>query len=157
MAIEGTGTRQLLILAERLRQAEAGFKRDLYQAINEAAKPLAAEIRDPAHLRDYMPDRYADVLAGDMTVTVSKRYARDPGVSIRAHGTVHRRKVAQRNAGVITHPVFAEGPRKTWDWVTQEKGMRPGFFTDPVEKGAPAVREQVVAAMRETARRIASA
>jgi len=124
------------------------LKRELYKAISDAAGPLTSEIRNIAHLRDYMPDRYADVLAQDLRVTTHKRTGvTDPGVVLFANApTIGRggRKVRQRDEGRITHPVF--GDRKNWK--VQTKGMRPGFFTTPAERSAPRVREAILGAVR---------
>ena len=160
MAIEGPGLYQLRVLSARLRAAGTegqGLRRELFQAVTKAARPLADEIGSAGHLMAYMPRRYAGVLAGDLSVTASKSTGRNPGVSIKARGRVHRRKVVQRDEGRITHPVFARGPRPTWNWETQVEGMRPGFFTDAVEKAAPAVRDQVMAAMDVIGKRLTSA
>jgi hypothetical protein len=97
-----------------------------------------------------MPDRYAQTLAADLAVTVSKRASRDPGVSIRARGRAHKRKVKQLNSGLIQHPVFGHRDR----WVTQSAAMRPGFFTVAARNAAPQVRKEILRAMQETARRI---
>lgn len=157
MSIDGPGREQLRILAARLKEAGEegqGFRRDLMQQITAAAEPLTSEIASPAHLRAYMPARYAGVLAGDISVTAQRIFARDPRISVRAKGRVHKRKVRLVDDGRLNHPVFAEGPRSGWDWVTQTDGMKPGFFTEPCEKAAPDIRAHVLAAMDETARKI---
>jgi hypothetical protein len=125
--------------------------------INEAAKPLAKEISDPAHLKPYMPDRYAEVLAADLRVSATKSFSRNPGVSIRARARARKRKVAVLDAGLINHPVFARGERSTWTWENgQTGGMKPGFFTDPCERATPQIRSRVLQAMTETAGKITS-
>ena len=127
------------------------LRRELDQAVNAAARPVADEIRNVPHLRDYMPNRYADVLAADLKVSVQKRTVGEgAGVNIFANASTFGRggrKVRQRDSGVITHPLF--GNRKVWK--TQTGGMRPGFFTDPAERSAPRVREQILEAMRRVA------
>src|SRR5258708_27409965 len=92
------GRYELRRLSARLRvlfRSGQGLRRELYKAISKAAKPLANEIRDPAHLHGYMPKRYADVLAGDLAVTTQKRFGRDPSIAIKARGRTHKRKVIQ--------------------------------------------------------------
>jgi hypothetical protein len=105
-----------------------------------------------------MPNRYADVLAASLKVTTSKRTGTDPGVFIVARaptGGRGGRRVRQRNEGILGHPVFGRrmklNPRMWAGWVYQSKGMHPGFFDDPLERGAPLVREQILAAMRRVA------
>src|SRR5258708_5273490 len=141
--VEVRGQYQLRLLSARLRAAGTegqGLRRELYKAITKAAKPLAAEIKDPAHLHDYVPKRYADVLAGDLAVTTQKRFGRDPSVAIKARGRAHKRKVIRLDElGVLAHPVF--GDRKVW--VDQTSHVKAGFFTDPATKAAPGIRAEV--------------
>jgi hypothetical protein len=151
------GAAEFAALSRRLKDAgETELRRELYKAISDAARPLGREIRSPAHLHPYMPDHYVDTaLAADLTVTVSKRTGRDPGVSVRAKGKVKARHVKRLEAGILMHPVFGDSkkPRKTWRWVTQTKAMRPGFFSDPAEKSAPGIRDAILAAMHDIAAR----
>jgi hypothetical protein len=124
--------------------------------INDAAQPLAREISSLAHLQPYMPDRYAAVLATDINVRASKIFASNPRVSIscKTRGE-HRRKVRLLDAGFINHPVYAHGPRDEWDWWNgQTGGMKPGFFSDPCAAATPQIREKVLEALTETARKI---
>lgn len=152
-------------LARALKDAgETGLKRELYAAISDAARPLAADIRNVTHLRAYMPDRYADVLAADLKVSTYKRTTgEEPGVTLVGRApTLGRggRKVRQRDLGFLVHPVFPTGPRRTWRWVSPEqgrKGIKPGFFSDPVAKAGPQVREQIVAALRRVIDKIYAA
>ena len=126
---------------------EGGLRAELYKALDEAAHPLAAEISNVTHLRADMPDRYADVFAKDLKITVSKRTgATDPGVTLLIRAPTFGRggrKVRQRNAGVITHPLFGDKQR----WFTQTGGMVPGFVDTPVERAAPHVRDKVLEAV----------
>lgn len=160
MSVGGPGREQLRTLAERLKEAGdegRGFRRELMKAIDEAAQPLARQIASLEHLKPYMPDRYAAILAAGIGVRAQKILAgASPRVSVscRTLGE-HRRKVRHLDAGLINHPVFARGPRDEWDWINnQASGMTPGFFTDPCEKAAPQVREKVLQALTETARKI---
>ena len=162
MSIDGPGREQLRVLAARLKEAGEegqGFRRELMGQITAAAEPLTREISSLNHLMPYMPDRYAGVLAADISVTAQRIFARNPRVSVRCKTSgPHHRKVRHLDSGLINHPVYAEGPRETWEWVNnQTGGMKPGFFTVPCVKAAPAIREHVLAAMDETARKITSA
>lgn len=146
-----SGAAEFAALAQRLKDAgEVQLQRDLYNQIDRAARPLARKIASPAHLRPYMPDRYADVLAADLSVTVSKRVSRDPGVSIRAKSRIRQRKVRVIDKGIIRHPTFGHRDR----WVTQTAAMKPGFFTVPCKESAPQMRQAVIAALAQTARRV---
>jgi hypothetical protein len=141
--------REFADLARNLRAVgEEGLRKELFQAIDDAASPVAAEIGNVTHLRADMPNRYADVLAASLRISTHKTTGgTDPGVTILVRApTVGRggRKVRQRNAGVITHPVF--GDRKNWK--VQTAGMVPGFVDTPVERAAPLVRDKVLEAVR---------
>ena len=154
MPVSGYG--DLLALSARLKQmgpAGQGLRRELLKSINEAAVPLAREIQSFQHLAPYMPGRYAAVLAADVSVTAAKNLGTEPSVRIRAKGRTHRRKVIRLNDGFLTHPLFGDREH----WFTQGPaagGMRPGFFFDPAEKAAPGIRDKVLGAMAETARKI---
>lgn len=156
MAGLGDGAEQFAALSRGLKEAgETGLRRELYKAINDAAKPIAREISSIEHLKRYLPDRYAAVLADDLACTVSKLTGKDPGISIRARSRARSRRVRLLDAGLINHPVYAQGERETWRWANgQTGGMRPGFFTDPAEKAGPDVRSAILQAMSDTARKI---
>ena len=161
MSIDGPGREQLRTLAARLKDAGTegqGLRRKLLDAMDKAAQPLARKIADPERLKPYLPDRYAVVLAADLAVSTQRIFAgNSPRVSIVAKGRVHRRKVRLTEAGFINHPVFAQGPRRKWDWVNgQTAGMRPGWFSDPCEAAVPDVRDRIVKAMDEIAAEITS-
>ena len=156
--VEVRGQYQLRLLSARLREAGEegkGLRRNLQKQIREAAKPLAAEISNVEHLKPYMPDRYAVVLAEDLGVRAANFFSKNPRVEIRAKAKQHKRKVVMLDAGRINHPVYAEGERKFWRWSNaQTGGMKAGFFTDAVKKAAPQIRDKVLQAMTETARQI---
>ena len=161
MSVDGPGREQLRTLAARLKEAGTegqGLRRELLKQMDEAAKPLAREIASVPHLAPYMPDRYAAVLAGDLAVSTQRILAgNSPRVSIVARGRVHKRKVARVEDGLLMHPVFAQGARRTWTWlkVPQTDGMKPGFFAEACEAAAPDIRDHVLKAMSETAGKIA--
>jgi hypothetical protein len=156
--ITGTGSAEMRLLSARLKEAgEAGkgLRRKMYKNMNDAAKPLAREISDAGHLRKYMPDRYAEVLARDLGVRVTKYWSSNPRIEVRAKARQHKRKIAVLDAGRINHPVYAQGARKYWSWSNaQASGMRPGFFSDVVPENYPQIRDKILQAMTETAREV---
>jgi hypothetical protein len=150
------GARQFGDLARNLRLVgETELRRELYKAISDAARPLAAEIKSAAHLDPYLPDRYAAVLARDLSVTTHKRTGGDPGVTITARaptanpGGRGRQIRSLNDAGILRHPVFADrtAPRRTWEWKDQTRGVRLGFFDDPCQAAAPRIRDAIAAAV----------
>lgn len=151
-----TGAADLSALSARLKEAGAtGLRRELYKAIGKAGDDLVVQIGSVEHLKPYMPDHYAETLAGDLSVKVYKRGGADAHVTLRAEGRVHKRKLVQLDErGILVHPVFGGPVRKDWIWRPQFSHVRQGFFTDPVERCAPAVRNKIQAAMRETARKL---
>lgn len=158
MSVDGPGREQLKTLSKRLKEAGyegQGLRRELRKQITEAAKPLARKIGSAEYLKPYLPDRYAEVLATDLSVKTKQSFSGDPGVQIRAVARQHKRKLVYLNAGFINHPVYAQGLRATWNWKNgQTGGMKAGFFTDACEEAAPDIRDRVLQAMSETAARI---
>jgi hypothetical protein len=163
-----TGPQAFGIIADHLKAAgEGGLRRELFKAINDAAKPLAREIANVAHLKPYLPDPYAAVLAESLSVSVSKIAGANPAIRLRAvggkDGRRRSRHVARINEGILRHPVFGTEAQlaahiaaggaahhgRGWIWRDQE--VQPGFFTDPTEKAAPEIRRQIVAAMTTVA------
>src|SRR5258708_18046828 len=97
-----------------------------------------------------MPDRYADVLAEDIAVSMFQRGSiRTPGVTIAARGRLKKRKVVRLNEGFLTHPLFGDRER----WFTQTDGMKPGFFNDPCARSGPQARARTSTAIQTGAAR----
>ena len=139
------GAQAFQILAAHLKETgDTALRRELTTALHDAAKPAADTIGNTSHLREYMPNRYASVLSDDLRVST---HASTRGVTVMARApTIGKggRKIRQREAGVITHPLF--GNRKRW--FAQTAGMHPGFFADPLHRAAPQVRDALLEAMR---------
>lgn len=152
----GDGAADFAALARRLKDAgETGLRKELYSRINEAAAPIADKITSGEHLAEYMPNRYAEVLAGDLRLTVSKLTGRSPGVTIRARSRARKRKVQLLDSGLINHPVFASGDRAEWNWANgQRGGMKAGFFADPCKDAQPDVKAKILQAMSDVGRQV---
>jgi hypothetical protein len=136
-------------VAVRLREiGEAGLVSELQREIGAAVAPLPGRIR--AGLPAYLPNRYAAVLDGDLSVT---RRTDAGGAGGEARVSVYasvrgskKRKLRQSDAGFLWHPVF--GDRK--DWRVNEApghGMAEGWFSRPVEDAVPQVRDAVERAL----------
>lgn len=156
--VEVRGQYQLRLLSARLREAGKegqGLRRKLYKQMNEAAKPLAAKVADVEHLKPYMPDRYAAILAADLGVRIAKSFSRNPRIEVRAKARQHKRKIVLLDKGLVNHPIYAQGDRRTWRWSNaQTGGMKAGFFSDVLKEESPQIRDQVMKVMTETARQI---
>jgi len=135
-------------VAVRLRElGDEGLVRELQTAVGRAVDPLKDRI--PAALRPHLPNRYADVLAGELKVRRSTSLGAAGGtaqVTVLA-STDRARKLAQSDAGVLVHPLF--GDRERWF----RQGVEPGWFTSPVEESAPDIREAIGQALDEVARK----
>lgn len=141
-----TGVLAFQVLAARLKETGAtGLRRELGNAINDAAKPALEDVR--RGLPDHMPDRYAEVLDNDLQLTITKRAVSSPGVRITARnrglGGVQRRRLNRLEGGVLAHPLF--GNRR--HWFDQTDGVTAGFFSGPLQDAQPQVRDAIIAAM----------
>lgn len=157
LEVRVAGAHQLEALARRLREAgDRSLPTELRRALSKAAKPLEADVR--AHVGLYLPNRYAAVLERSMKFAVSVRTSgRSPSVTIvfTAKGVRHERQIKTLdNPGLLRHPVFARGPRRTWHWARKPQRVRPGFWSDQVEDHKPRIRRDMHAAMHDVAEKI---
>lgn len=140
------GADEFYRLSKALKAAGRGdLRKALNAGIRKAAKPLIAKSKAEAKAR--LPKR------GGLGAAIAKtpqrvqtRTGKDPGVSIVVGGKGGAARGA--NAGTIRHPVF--GNRDVW--VSQR--VRPGWFEEPMQKGAPEVRPEIERAINEVAERV---
>jgi hypothetical protein len=151
MSVEGQG---LAALQRKLKAAEGGklLQRELNKALREAAKPLIPRVQESARSTLPAGGGLAERVASSK-IRAQVTSGRDPGVVIRASG----RKRRELDQGRLRHPVYARPnqTRSEWTWVSQS--VPSGWFTDPLRRAAPGVRPHLLAALEETARKIASA
>jgi hypothetical protein len=113
-----------------LRKLQVQVSRDVEKGVDEALKPLLADIdREVAAV---MPHGYAAVLAPAMRYQVTKRTVTARGVSldVRVYARSRRefRDIPRLDSqGRLRHPLF--GNRNFW-YTTQ---VRPGFVTRPAD------------------------
>ena len=151
---------QLNAVAVRLREiGEHDLVNELQRAIGNAVAPLPARIREG--LPAYLPNRYAETLDADLSVT---RRTFLGGSGDFARVTVYasprgdkKRKLRMSNAGFLWHPLF--GVRKDFTardghevkaWHVNQppgQGMVPGWFDVPAEESVPQIRQAVEKAM----------
>jgi len=134
----------LAILARNLRDAgETGLRRDLVKGIKDAADTIPPVVR--RQLPGFMPAQYAAVLNPDLDMGTSVHTSVGaPGVSVyvRPRGR-RKRKLPRLDRGILTHPLFGDRQH----WYDQTDGVRPGFFSGPVEDAVPRVRADMEAAI----------
>lgn len=150
-----TGAQELDALARRLREADQRhLLPQMRRAFERATRPVEPAVR--ATLPVYLPNRYAAILAKAMKVAVRMKTAgRDVSVRLvlTAKGKAHPRKVAPLdNPGLLRAPSFPRGRRSTWRW--HEQHVRPGFWSDHVERLRGDLRKASREAMHTTAEKI---
>jgi len=138
------GADKLRIVARALRDlGDKELSREVYRGLNRATIPLREDARRSAASR--LPQRggLADRVAKSK-MTTRRRAGRNPGITIRARGMP---QLQGMDRGRVRHPVFGRGP-----WVTQR--ITPGWFTEPMEAGAPEVRRELLRVLDEAAREL---
>lgn len=139
------GADQLGDLAKRLRAAGEsgkGLKRELYRGLNRATKPLRAEAQQAAASKLPQSGGLAARVAKSKFTTKTLT-GRDPAVAIVAKGTA-----ASTDRGFVSHPVFG----RPGSYVRQS--VEGGWFTETMRDGAPAVRNELIDAMKAVADQI---
>lgn len=140
-----TGANELQALARRLRQVgDKDLRKELYSGLRRSAKPLIAEARDNAEKTLPKHGGLNERVARSKFKVSTRGAGRNPGVRITATGLDRRIDTT----GTVLHPVY--GNRKVW--VTEK--VKPGWFTDPMEAGAPVVRRQQLLTIRTVARKV---
>lgn len=127
----------------------ADLRREYGKAVREGAKGAPAAVR--AAVPQYMPSGYAPVLAPALRFTVKP----NPGgvtITARGRGKGHPREIGRMEAGVLRAPNYPRGRRANWTWHNQ--AIRPGFFSKPITKLEPQIREAVRKAMQRIADKI---
>jgi hypothetical protein len=135
--VEVHGAEQLAALSRRLKAAgEKGLQRELSRGIAKAMQPVKRAL--PASARDRLPKRggFAEQVARSKLRTIRRNSGRAVGLRLQASNPENIRRA---DKGQVRHPTFGHGP-----WVTQQ--VKPGWFTEPTQAAAPAVRAEVEAA-----------
>lgn len=139
------GAQQLAAVAARLKAAGAGgLRKELLATIRRSARAAIPDVRESAASTLPSGGGLADLIAKSK-IGVRTRLTGSIGVQIRGDSPHSLRSL---NRGRLRHPVF--GNREAW--VTQQ--VKPGWFTDPLQKRAPAIQRDIRQAMSDIARRI---
>ena len=133
--------RELAEISRELRRAgDTELVTELRDAINEAVAPVPREIID--RLPEYLPNRYARVLASDISIRISNR-SRTGGQTVsitapeRGVRSVERRRLLRLNRGTLEHPLF--GNRRRW----YPQAVKPLFFDEPIYDRVPEIRQEI--------------
>lgn len=147
MIVKVEGANKFTELARRLKTYGDGktLRAEFYKGINRAAKPLKDDVRKAA--RERLPHRggLAQRVASSRITVTRRMTGNAAGVSIK--GT-NGYDIGSIDRGRVRHLVYGHKP-----WVNQM--VKSGFWTDPLEAGAPAVREELEKVMEDVANKIA--
>lgn len=149
MDLQVQGADKLDAVAKALKQVgDKGLQKELYAALNRGTKPLRADVKRSADRR--LPQRGGlNRRVAKARLSTRRRGGRKPGVAIVAEGMP---QLAQMDAkGKVRHPVHAHRDR----WVDQSIPQARGWFTEPLEAGAPVVRRELVKTLDKLAEQIA--
>lgn len=135
------GLQRFAKLSKDLRVAgDKDLRKELYRGLQRATKPLKDDAK--ANARRVLPGRggLADRVARARFNTRS-RAGRNPSVKITAQDAKGRSvDLVALDDGSVRHPTFGRRP-----WVKQD--VTPGWFTEPMQAGAPEVAREVIAAI----------
>lgn len=147
MSVRVVGAEQFTEVARRLKTHgdRKALLKQFYSAINRAAKPLKSDIRSAA--RDRLPHRggLAERIASSRITVTRRTTGNAAGISIK--GT-NGYDIGAIDRGRVRHLVYGHRP-----WMSQK--VHKGFWTDPLEAGAPAVQRELLNVLEETAAKIA--
>lgn len=130
------GAEEMRAQARRVNRLD--FGRASRRGIEAAVEPLKAAVKGGA---GRLPSRGGldKRVAGTRILTHSRTRGNTPSVRLVA-GTNAVKDPASINRGRLLKPTFGHRP-----WTVQQ--VRPGWFTEPLFKGAPLVRRSIEAAI----------
>lgn len=123
-----------------------GLRRELLKGLNRAAKPAKDAIKPSVLVK--LPHRggLAATIAGDISVRQSNvSTGANPRVRIVVRGN---HDILGMDRGVVHHPVF--GNRDAW----RTQSIPARAFTEPVEKRAPQMRQEMSQVIRDVAKKV---
>ena len=145
VTVETRGAEQMRRVARALREAgDKEMRAELYRGLNRAVKPLRQDAKLSA--ARVLPQRGGLALRVARTrITTRRRTGRNPGLSLVAlpNAVKDPRRI---DRGMVRHPVFGRGS------VLQQ--VEPGWFSEPMRKGAPRVRRELVVALTMMERKL---
>lgn len=138
------GIKQLTQLARRLKEhGDKTLRSDLYRAINRSTKPLKVAVRKAT---GRLPQRGGLGRRIEKSKIVTKRRMTGKNAGVRIVGNSGY-DIGSINRGRVRHLTFGHLP---WN----DQAVKPGFWTEPLQAGAPVVRREIKQAMDGIAKRI---
>lgn len=141
------GADKLAEVAKALKQAgNKELRKELYAAINRSTKDLRNDAKESA--RQHLPRSGGlNKRVAKARMSTKRRTGRVAGVKIVAVGMD---QLALMDRGRVKHPVHGHRDR----WVEQRIPEAEGWFTEPMQAGAPKVRKELVQALDDLAKKI---
>lgn len=148
MDLQVKGADKLDKVARALREAgDKELQKELYAGLNRATKPLRGAAKESA--LENLPHRGGlNRRVARARMSVRRRGGKSPSIKIVAKGMQLGRIDAR---GQVKHPVYGHRDR----WVIQNISKAEGWFTEPMQKGAPEVRKELIRTLDQIARKIA--
>lgn len=142
------GAQDVAVLAAKLKAAGNGaLKREMLREMRNGAKPLIPAAKRSA--ANHLPSGYNDEVTTEKFVVRTRTSGRNPGVRVLS---VSHRDLMSLDRGILRHPVWPKGDRRSWRWVNQ--AIPPGWWTDEMQHRAPAIRKNISRALKNVARRL---
>lgn len=148
------GIEELAALARELKDAgETGLRKELYQGLGRAGKPMKAAAKAGALAELPKEGGLAEEIAASRFSVRNSLLGRNPRITITGKGRENdagrEHDLRAMDRGRIRHPRFGHRKGK---WYTQI--VRPGWFTETMEKASPAAREELQKAVDSILRKL---
>lgn len=138
-------SRDLLALAQRLKEADRPLRNELLRRVRTAGQAAIPDVRKSA--LETLPRRggLAERVAGQV-YRVQASYA-GAGTRVRIAGQ-GMKELDDIDAGRLRHPVW--GNRTVW----RQQSVKPGFFSETIRRRTPKIRTEIERGMAEVAHMI---
>ena len=137
--IDVRGPEQFGAVSRECKQAARALNREMWKALNSAAKPLRRNVAQSAE--DTLPRRGG--LAREVAKARVTTRRTKTGIQLRSRG---RYSLYHLNKGIIRHPGNKGG--------STIQRTTPGYWDKPLEEATPEERRAIEAASQRLARRI---
>lgn len=144
ISVRVRNTHDFSALARRLRGASKELRSELYRGINRATKPLKEDVRDAARRRLPRSGGLGRRVASSKITTKRRATGNNAGIKIVATSGYD---IGSINRGRVRHLTYGHLP---WS----DQAVQPGFWTEPLVAGAPAVRRELGRVMDDVAKKI---